>query len=116
MFGVKTAPAIFNANMQKLFNSCNGKGPIQAAQMVDDIFLVGNSPKEHFENLAEFVYCLYACSLKAKIDKCKFYQNEVKFLGKIVDHNGIRLDTTNTDAILNMPTPTDVSKLRSFLG
>ena len=83
--------------------------------MVDDI-LSGSSPKEHFENLAEFVYRLYACGLKAHIDKCKFYQQEVKFLGKIVDRNGIRLDTSTTDAIINMPTPQDVSKLRSFLG
>ena len=52
MFGVKTAPAIFNANIRKLLHSCNGKGPIQAAQMVDDICLAGSSPKEHFENLA----------------------------------------------------------------
>ena len=60
MFGVKTAPAIFNANMQKLLHSCNGKGPIQAAQMVDDICLAGSSPKEHFENLAELAYhCIH---------------------------------------------------------
>ena len=84
--------------------------------MVDDICLAASSPKEHFENLAEFVYRLYARGLKANIDKCKFYQQEVKFLGKIVDRNGIRLDTSTTDAIINMPTPQDISKLCSFLA
>ena len=34
MFGVKTSPAIFNANMRKLIHSCNGKGPVKCAQMV----------------------------------------------------------------------------------
>ena len=48
--------------------------------------------------------------------KCKFYQDEVKFLGKIVDRNGIRLDTSTTDAIINMPAPQDKPQLRSFLG
>ena len=43
MFGVKTAPAIFNANMRKLLHSCNGKGPIKCAQMVYDICLSGKS-------------------------------------------------------------------------
>ncbi|MCP4253848.1 MAG: RNA-directed DNA polymerase, partial [Candidatus Scalindua sp.] len=101
MFGVKTAPAIFNANMRKLIHSCNGKGPVQCAQMVDDVCLSGSNPKEHFENLAEFLYRLYACGLKANISKCSFYQDEVKFLGKIVDSRGVRLDTSTTDAILN---------------
>ena len=48
--------------------------------------------------------------------KCTFYQREVKFLGKIVDHQGVRLDSATTDAILKMPEPSDKSQLRSFLG
>ncbi|MEL6806100.1 MAG: hypothetical protein AAFO91_20260, partial [Bacteroidota bacterium] len=39
MFGVKTAPAIFNSNMRKLLHACNGKGPVNCAQMVDDVCL-----------------------------------------------------------------------------
>ena len=116
MFGVKTAPAIFNANMRKLIHSCNGRGPIKAAQMVDDVCLTGKSPSEHFDNLAEFIYRLYACGLKANLAKCSFYKDEIKFLGKVVDRNGVRLDTSTTAAILNMPVPTDISRLRSFLG
>ena len=116
MFGVKTAPAIFNANMRKLLHSCNGKGPIKCAQMVDDICLSGKSPREHFDNLAELLYRLYACGLKANLDKCSFYRDEVKFLGKIVDKRGVRLDSSTTAAILNMPSPGDKSQLRSFLG
>ena len=52
MFGVKTAPAIFNANMSILIHSCNGRGPIKATQIVDDVCLSGKSPYEHFSNLA----------------------------------------------------------------
>ena len=59
---------------------------------------------------------MYACGLKVNKGKCSFYQDEVKFLGKIVDSRGVRLDTSTTDAILNMPAPVDKSQLRSFLG
>ena len=45
-----------------------------------------------------------------------FYQDEVKFIGKIVDSRGVRLDSSTTDAILNMPAPVDKFQLRSFLG
>ena len=116
MFGVKTAPAIFNSHMRKLIHACNGKGPVKCAQMVDDVCLSGANPKEHFDNLAELLYRLYACGLKVNKDKCSFYQDEVKFLGKIVDSRGVRLDSSTTDAILNMPAPVDKSQLRSFLG
>ena len=84
--------------------------------MVDDVCLSGDTPQEHFSNLAESLYRLYACGLKANLAKCKFYQDEVRFLGKVVDRRGVRLDTSTTDAILNMPAPTDKSQLRSFLG
>ena len=78
--------------------------------------VTGSTPKVHFDNLHEFVYRLYAAGLKANIKKCKFYKDEVKFLGKIVDHDGVRLDPGTTDAILKMPVPDDKAKLRSFLG
>ena len=116
MFGVKTAPAIFNSYMRKLLHACNGRGPVQCAQMVDDLCLSGDNFREHFENLAELLYRLFACGLKVNKDKCSFYQNSVKFLGKIVDNRGVRLDPSTTDAILNMPEPVDKSQLRSFLG
>ena len=88
-FGIKTAPSIWNSNMQKLIHGMDGRGPIQAACMVDDVCVTGQSPKEHFENLHEFVYRLFAAGLKANINKCKLYKDEVKFLGKIIDRNGI---------------------------
>ena len=78
--------------------------------MIDDVCLSGDNLKEHFANLAELLYRLYANGLKVNKDKCSFYQGEVKFLGKIVDSRGVRLDTATRDAILNK------SQLRSFLG
>ena len=40
MYGVKTAPALFNAAMRRLLHSCNGGGPLTCAQMVDDLSLI----------------------------------------------------------------------------
>ena len=111
-FGIKTAPAIWNTHMQKLIHSFDGRGPVKAACVVDDVCVTGDTPQEHFDNLHEFVYRLYAAGLKANIKKCKFYQDEVKFLGKIVDRDGIKLNPATTEAIVNMPVPDDKSKLR----
>ena len=59
---------------------------------------------------------LHEAGLKLNRDKCKFYQPSVKFLGKIIDKNGQRIDPSALDAIVNMPAPKDRHALRSFLG
>ena len=55
-FGIKVAPAIWNTNMRQLLHSYNGRGPIKAACVVDDVCVTGNSPQEHFDNLHELAY------------------------------------------------------------
>ena len=111
-FGIKTAPAIWNSNMSKVIHSFRGHGPVKAAWVIKDVCITGDTPEEHFENLHEFIYRLYVCGLKANINKCKFYEDEVKFLGKIVDSEGVRLDPNTTKAIAKMSAPDDKSKLR----
>ena len=51
-----------------------------------------------------------------KLKKCFFGTPEVEFLGHIVNSTGIRLSTKRTQAVLDMPIPTDTHKLRRFLG
>ena len=116
-YGVKTAPGIFNNRMGQLIHGMDGRSPIPStACMMDDICTTGFNPYQHFDNLAELLYRLYAAGLKLNKDKCKFYQSEVKFLGKIIDKDGIRLNPDAVSAIVNMPAPTDANTLRSFLG
>ena len=115
-FGIKVAPAVWNTHMRQLLHGFNGKGPVKAACVVDDVCVTGDTPQEHFENFHELIYRLYAAGLKANVAKCKLYRDEVKFLGKIVDHEGVRLDKKTTEPITNMQEPSDKAGLRSFLG
>ena len=52
----------------------------------------------------------------AKLKKCKFWLEMVQFLGHIVTKDSISVDPAKVDAIVNWPRPTNVSKVRSFLG
>ena len=116
-YGIKTAPMIFQSNMDRLIHGKDGKGPIaNCACVVDDICVTGATPAEHFSNLTELLRRLQSAGLKLNPKKCKFYQKEVKFLGKIIDKNGQRIDPSAVAAIVNMPQPTDKQTLRSFLG
>jgi hypothetical protein len=54
--------------------------------------------------------------LNAKFSKCDFWLNEVAFLGHIIIDEGIKVDLDKISEILNWKQPTDVPKIRSFLG
>ena len=49
-------------------------------------------------------------------EKCSFSQPKVKFLGHIVDKQGISADLEKTAAVREMRAPTNISELRQFLG
>ena len=48
--------------------------------------------------------------------KNEFCMNKIKYLGQIIDHEGRKPDLKRAEAIRNMPTPDNVTKLQSFLG
>ncbi len=49
-------------------------------------------------------------------EKCTFAQLSVKFLGHMIDGQGIRPDPSKVDAIVQSTTPTNVSDVHRFLG
>ena len=51
-----------------------------------------------------------------RFDKCSFFQREVKFLGHIVDGNGVRPNPDKVKAVQDWPPPKNTSELKSFLG
>ena len=54
--------------------------------------------------------------LYAKLSKCTFAQNQVEYLGYVISDKGVSTDPAKVEAIINWPTPQNVTQLRSFLG
>ena len=52
----------------------------------------------------------------AKLSKCDFYRNRIQYLGHIISEEGISVDPENIEAIVNWPTPRNVTDVRSFMG
>ena len=110
-YGVKTAPKIFQSNIDKLL-----AGIPSVSCIVDDICITGKTPDEHFKNLEAVLDRIEKAGLKCNPEKCKFYQPEVKYLGRIINKNGNKMDSSAVEAILNMPSPVSRQELQSFLG
>ena len=61
-FGVKTAPKIFQSNMDQLL-----AGIPSVACIVDDLCITGKTPQEHFENLEEVLHRVENAGLKGMV-------------------------------------------------
>ena len=52
----------------------------------------------------------------AKLRKCDFYKDMIHYLGHIISEEGIYVDPEKIEAIMNWPTPRNVTEVRSFMG
>ena len=52
----------------------------------------------------------------AKLRKCDFYKDRIHYLGHMILDEGISVDPKNIEAIMNWPTPINVTDVRYFMG
>lgn len=110
-FGVKTAPSIFQQTMDAMLTGIMG-----ATAFIDDIIISGTSQDELLQRLITVLDRIQQYGFHIRAEKCQFYWTSIKYLGFIFDKTGRRPDPENISAIKNMPAPTDIKTLRSFLG
>ena len=83
---------------------------------IDDILIYSKSKEEHAEHLRIALQTLKDNQLYAKLKKCDFWEEEVKFLGHVVTRDGIAVDQSKVEAVRQWIQPTSVTEVRSFLG
>jgi hypothetical protein len=54
--------------------------------------------------------------LYMKMSKCSFAQTQLSYLGHIISDKGVATDSSKISAMVEWPTPTNVTELRGFLG
>ncbi|PKI41600.1 hypothetical protein CRG98_038000 [Punica granatum] len=54
--------------------------------------------------------------LYAKFSKCEFWLDQVGILGHVISGNGVSVDPSKIEVILNWSRPTNVTKVTIFLG
>ncbi|WMV08799.1 hypothetical protein MTR67_002184 [Solanum verrucosum] len=54
--------------------------------------------------------------LHAKLSKCEFWLDEVAFLGHVVSTEGVKVDPSKIQAVVEWRPPKSPTKVRSFLG
>jgi hypothetical protein len=113
-FGLKNAPATF----QRFMNMMLSVGQLRTFVMayLDDLVVFSKNADEHVDHLRQTLSVLSRHGVKLKLSKCHFGMKKIKYLGHILDQDGVHVDPSYVTAVKDMPYPTSIQELQSFLG
>lgn len=83
---------------------------------LDDAIIVTSTFEKHSEILEEIFKRLAAAKLTLNKDKCHFCKPELRYLGYVVDSQGLRVDPDKVKTIMDLPVPRNVKEVRQFCG
>ena len=83
---------------------------------IDDILIYSETAEEHEEHLRVVLLRLREHKLYAKFSKCEFWLKKVPFLGHVLSENGISVDPSKVQEVMDWKAPTSVHEVQSFLG
>jgi hypothetical protein len=83
---------------------------------IDDILVYSKNEADHTEHLRVVLTRLKEHKLYAKFSKCEFWLKKVPFLGHVLSKDGISVDPSKVQEVIDWKAPTSVLKVWSFLG
>ena len=107
------APATYQTLMNHLFSSYIGRF---MDIYLDDIVIYSETLEDHVKHVKSVLDILKREKLYLSRSKLHFIQPELKLLGRVIDNEGIRMDATKVDSVLNWKVPTNRDLLRGFIG
>lgn len=82
---------------------------------LDDILVWGKTKEEHNERLEMVLKRAKENNLKFNKSKCKIGVTEVKYLGQVLNEEGVKPDVSKIEAIEKMKSPTCKKELQDSL-
>ena len=112
-FGLTNALAYFMYLMNSFFMPELDKFVVV---FIDDILIYCKNEEDHAQHLCIILQRLRDHHLYAKFSKCEFWLDSVKFLGHTISNEGISVDPTKVQEVMDWEPPTSVHQIRSFLS
>lgn len=100
-FGLKNAPTVFQCMIDTVLESVS----YCTEKFVDDILVYSTNEEQRKKDLIAVFECLQKANLFLKPSKCKFFREEVSFLGNLVLKDGYAVLPDKALAISSWPTP-----------
>ena len=112
-FGLTGAPSCFQRLIDKIITP--DMAPFAFAYL-DDIIIATDTFDSHLYWLNKVIDKLLAAGLIINLDKSYFCKPEVKYLGFIVNSEGLQVDNDKIAAILDYPAPKNVTQVKRLVG
>ena len=111
MYGIASAPAIWQRTIENILKDIPG-----VVVFLDDIRVSGTNMQDHLQKLRQVFSRLQKYNIRINVKKSEFLTDRIHYCGYVIDKNGINKASDKIEAIANMPKPTNITELRSFLG
>ncbi|MBW0478359.1 hypothetical protein O181_018074 [Austropuccinia psidii MF-1] len=112
-FGCTKAPASFQNLRNDIFSDFLD---IFVLVYLEDILGFFSSEEEHVKHVASVLQILRDNKLFAKASKCVLHASSVEYLGYVFSSDGLKMDSSKLQQILNWPQPKNIKALQPFLG
>jgi hypothetical protein len=110
-FGLKNTLAEFQCVMDRIL-----AGLDFVRCYIDDIVVYSDTVEKHQIHLQIVFERLKAHGLRLHSGKCKFFQENVEYLGHVIYLGGLGVQQAKVEAIARILLPTDVSRVCTFMG
>ena len=112
-FGLTNGPATFQRLMEL---ALTGLQWTSCLIYLDDVIIFGKTFEDHLQRLDAVLDRVRIANLKLKVEKCVLFEEEVEFLGHVVNRDGVKPNPNNTAKIAQWKIPETVTQVRQFLG
>ena len=104
-FGLSNATATFQRLTSRvLMDVAQSYGNLVMCY-VDDVIIATGTVDKHIDRIGEVLSCLRQAGLKCKPSKCEFLKCSIKYLGRIVDKEGVRPDPESVETVMQWRRP-----------
>ena len=83
---------------------------------IDDIVIATETVEDHMARLREVFECLREAGFKMRVAKCDFMKSEIKYLGRVVSAEGVKLYPKAVAKLRDWDIPRNKTEMQSFLG
>ncbi|CAI7876215.1 unnamed protein product [Closterium sp. NIES-53] len=112
-FGLTNAPSTFQLTMNRVFRDLLDRCDIV---YLDDILIFSKTREDHLCDLDAVFKRLQENRLITEGSMCKFFKQELEFLGHVISRDGIKIDPAKIKTIQEWKPPTIITKLQILLG
>ena len=109
--GSRVLPELFQSHMNRILEGLEGN-----LCHMDDMLIYGAGQAEHDSRLRAVLERLQTAGMTLNAQKCVFNKRRIRFLGHVIDGDGIHPDPQKVSAVLQMERPQNVTDLRRFMG